>query len=219
MNGNRPDDGSIDDQVSQARLDSLAPMLRDPAVWSEPPSGAADSLVAAIAADRRQHSSSSVTREPATLSDLASRRRRRRAAAWLGVAAAAVILAVGVGLVLSRDDDATKGEQIAIAGTELAPRSSATAIVSNLGAGVAIRLDVQGLDPAPEGSYYHGWLQDTDGDLVSIGTFHMRSGDSTVTLWSGVDVAEYPTLTVTLQSEDDAVGSSGDVVLRGTLAG
>ena len=65
------------------------------------------------------------------------------------------------------------------------------------GAGYAIRLDMAGLPPAAEGEFYEGWLRADDGEMVSVGTFHMRSGDSDVVLWSGVRIAEYHTLIVT----------------------
>jgi hypothetical protein len=55
------------------------------------------------------------------------------------------------------------------------------------------------------------------GDLVGIGSFHMRGGDATVTLWSGVPLVKYPTVSVTIQTEGAGEASSGEVVLRGTL--
>lgn len=55
------------------------------------------------------------------------------------------------------------------------------------------------------------------GEVTSIGTFRMRGGDSTVTLWSGVEIKGFPTLTVTLQDEGGGPESSGRVVLRGSL--
>ena len=51
----------------------------------------------------------------------------------------------------------------------------------------------------PDGTLYEPGNAD-DGEMVSVGTFHMRSGDSDVVLWSGVRIAgppidEYPTPT------------------------
>jgi hypothetical protein len=60
-------------------------------------------------------------------------------------------------------------------------------------------------------------VRSDDGDLVSIGTFHLRGGAAMVTLWSGVPLEDYPTLTVTLQREGAGTDSSGEVVLRGSL--
>ncbi len=207
-----PNDELGDLEATTAVLDALGPSLRDRAVWSEPPASVGDSIVAAIAAERV------TSPAPPATADLDVQRRRRRPGRWLGaVAAAALALAIGAGLLLTREGDEQPGEQLAITGTDLAPDASATAVVDDTGAGVAIRLDLRGLEPAPEGQYYQGWLRNAEGELVSIGTFHMRDGDATITLWAGVEVKDYPTLTVTLQTEDEGTGSSGQVVLRGSL--
>jgi len=207
-----PNDELGDLEATTAVLDALGPSLRDRAVWSEPPASLGDSIVAAIAAERV------TSPAPPATADLDVQRRRRRPGRWLGaVAAAALALAIGAGLLLTREGDEQPGDQLAITGTDLAPDASATAVVDDTGAGVAIRLDLRGLEPAPEGQYYQGWLRNAEGELVSIGTFHMRDGDATITLWAGVEVKDYPTLTVTLQTEDEGTGSSGQVVLRGSL--
>ena len=90
--------------------------------------------------------------------------------------------------------------------------------VEELGSGVAIELDVRGLPPAPPGTYYQGWVKGAEG-LVTVGTFHLRGGDDTVELWSGVPLDRYPTLTVTLQDEGAGQESSGRVVLSGEVGG
>ena len=46
-------DDPDEDRAVAAFLDAVAPTLRDEAVWVEPPAGLADSIVAAIAAERR----------------------------------------------------------------------------------------------------------------------------------------------------------------------
>jgi len=231
-----PNDELGDLEATTAVLDALGPSLRDRAVWSEPPASLGDSIVAAIAAEREGPGSGGVGERsggpaqpmiddhvvtspaPPATADLDVQRRRRRPGRWLGaVAAAALALAIGAGLLLTREGDEQPGDQLAITGTDLAPDASATAVVDDTGAGVAIRLDLRGLEPAPEGQYYQGWLRNAEGELVSIGTFHMRDGDATITLWAGVEVKDYPTLTVTLQTEDEGTGSSGQVVLRGSL--
>jgi hypothetical protein len=45
----------------------------------------------------------------------------------------------------------------------------------------------------------------------------MRGGDE-VTLWAGVDIEDFPVMTVTLEPNDGDPASSGDVVLRGELS-
>ena len=71
------------------------------------------------------------------------------------------------------------------------------------GRGVEITIDIRGLPPAPDGYYYKAGCapRTTTLPVPAIGTFHMRGGDSTVTLWSGVELASYPIVTVTIQTK------------------
>ena len=88
-----------------------------------------------------------------------------------------------------------------MAGTDLASSASATGTVDDTDSGLEIELDIRGLPPAPDGFFYEAWMRtanDDAPDLTAIGTFHMRGGDSTVTLWSAVDVDTHPIITVTL---------------------
>jgi Anti-sigma-K factor rskA, C-terminal len=209
-----------EDRAVAAFLDAVAPTLRDEALWVEPPAGLADSIVSAIAAERALAPRPPVTGMPSGMPTAqpktSARRRRSRATWWIGAAAAAAVAALAIGVVVTRGDGDTV-EQFAIGGTELDSDATATAELTDLPNGVAIKLDISDLDPAPEGHYYQGWVRSDEGETVTIGTFHMRGGDGTVTLWSGVDVAEYPTLTVTLQEEGAGPESSGQVVLRGSI--
>jgi hypothetical protein len=214
-------DDPDEDRVIAAFLDAVAPTLRDEAVWAEPPPGLADSIIAAIAAERQAPPpvvATTPTAVPTAPPSVASARRRRRsrAAWWVGAAAAAAVAALAVGIITTRDDEGPV-EAFAIEGTDLAPDADGSAVVTELGAGVAISLDVHDLPPAPDGYYYQGWVRNAEDDAVTVGTFHMRSGDATVTLWSGVDVHEYSTLTVTLQQEGAGPESSGKVYLRGSI--
>ncbi|MEJ7705278.1 MAG: anti-sigma factor [Geodermatophilaceae bacterium] len=134
----------------------------------------------------------------------------------LGTAGALMgVAAVGTAVVISQTgQDSTV---VALTPTELAPDASGTAELSERPSGFSIELDIDGLPPAAEGSYYQAWLKNADGELVTIGTFHARDGSDDVILWSGVDPADYPTLTVTLQREGEGAQSSGQVVLTGSL--
>ena len=51
--------------------------------------------------------------------------------------------------------------------------------------------------------------EESSGDWVSVGTFHMRGGDGRVVLWSGVPIARYRELLVTAEIEGSA-GGHGD---------
>jgi Anti-sigma-K factor rskA, C-terminal len=215
-------DDPDEDRAVAAFLDAIAPTLRDEAVWVEPPAGLADSIIAAIAAERAAGPTEPGPPQPAAVPTtppvVTPIRRRSRAAWFVGAAAAAAVAALAVGIVVTRGDGESDEEQFAISGTQLAPNAEATAEVNELGAGVAISLDVHDLPPAPAGFYYQGWVRNAEDDSVTVGTFHMRAGDARVTLWSGVDVDEYSTLTVTLQEEGAGPESSGEVVLRGSIA-
>jgi hypothetical protein len=70
------------------------------------------------------------------------------------------------------------------------------------------------------GDFYEGWLKNCAGTgLVPIGTYHELDD---ATGWAGVATADYPILTVTREHvappKDAAQGSSGEVVVSGTLS-
>ena len=132
-----------------------------------------------------------------------------------GCVAAAVILVVALGAALVTSDG-DGGESFALAETDEIPGASGSATVESTGSGLSISLTVEGLPPAEPGTFYQAWMRN-DTDSVPIGTFHAREGDGPIELWSGVDVAEYPTMTVTLQQEGAGPESSGVVVLRGQI--
>lgn len=219
-------------------------LLGDPATWAEPPAAGADALVAAIRAELPQQAqppagawgapgtSGRQSRVPPRWSRPAqgtvhvapssAGRWGARQGVLLAVAAVALVV-VGVvgGLAVGRDSDvgpATGGDEVALAGTDLEPQASGRARVEETGSGVEVWLDVSGLPPAAPGTYYQAWVKG-DGGAVTIGTFHLREGDDPVILWSGVELDDYPTLTVTLQQEGAGAESSGQVVLTGDVGG
>ena len=101
-----------------------------------------------------------------------SRRPRGR---WMAAAAAfALVVAVG-SVILTRPAPV----DFTLAGTELAPAASAEVRLVETPAGIVLRLEVQGLEPAAPGTYYQGWVV-SDAAEVSVGTFHMRGGDGSV---------------------------------------
>ena len=101
------------------------------------------------------------------------------------------------------------GEWFELAATDVIPGASASATVESTGSGLSISLTVDGLPPAEPGTFYQAWMRGDD-DSVPIGTFHARDGDGSIELWSGVDVDDYPTMTVTIQQEGAGPESSGD---------
>ena len=134
-------------------------------------------------------------------------------AAAVGSVAAVVALVFSTMSVLEADKEIV----VAMTGTEIERGAGGQAAVGPSGSGWWIRLDATGLPPAPEGSFYEGWVWSDEGDGVSIGTFHLRGGDTPVTLWSGVEMAEYPSIWVTLEQEDDGPEASDLVVMTGRM--
>jgi hypothetical protein len=172
-------------------------VLRQGAVWADVP----DALDKRVLAAARRPSG-----QPPRL--LGWTRRR-----MLLAAAAALVVPAGIGLLAVQGDDYGHLE---LAGTALATRAHADVALAHTPSGAELRLDVSGLPPAASGTYYEGWLTGDRG-WVSIGTFHLRHGDTDVVLWSGVDSADYPEIAVTVQNEGGGAKSSGQVVLFGEI--
>jgi hypothetical protein len=191
--------------TERTELDRVRALLSDESLWINPPPDLAESIV------RR------IETEPV---DAAPRVGARRAT-WarmsvIGglVAAAALVVAV---LVVGRVAGPDGATQVAFTGTELAPAATGEATMRETESGVAITLRLERLEPAPAGFYYQAWVAGPAGS-VPIGTFHIRDGDEEpIELWSGVDTADYPNVTVTIEPEDGNPASSGLQVLVGEL--
>ena len=200
--------GTLDDALddaTRAELDELRRLFASPSTWDEPPPELADEIVAGIRAEM-----------PDALPTPAPRRRNWMRPVVVVAAAAAVVVAVALGAVLALRDGSDDGASFALAGTDVVPGASGAATVESTGSGLSISLTIDGLPPAEPGTFYQAWMRGDDGS-VPIGTFHAREGDGPIELWSGVDVADYPTMTVTVQQEGAGPESSGIVVLRGEL--
>jgi hypothetical protein len=200
------------DERPPALPDRLLAILRQEELWVDPPVDLEDRTLAALRAE--------LDTSPApTVDEIAvareHRSRRRRWAPMLAAAAAAV--AVGFVATVAVTGNEPDSAVVTLAGTELEPDAAGRATIASMDSGFEIELDISGLPPAPAGAYYQGWLRNEDGDAVTIGTFHGREGTDDIILWSGVDVADYPTLTVTIQQERAGAESSGQVVLRGEI--
>jgi hypothetical protein len=192
--------------MSETELsDGVRSVLEDAATWEEPRGALEQEVVDAIARAARAEA------PPETA------RRASRAARLVPGLAAAVILLFGLAAVLAWPGDGGRDTRaFALAGTARARDASARVSVEETGAGALILFDADGLAPAPPDTYYEGWVDAPSGDKVSIGTFHLHESDRPIALWAGVDLADYPVLTV-IEPEDGDAGSSGNVVLRGSI--
>lgn len=185
---------------------AVARLLEDPAVWTEvSPDLRARTLAEATAAGRAR---------PDQRPTRFGGHRLLLAAAVLLVA---LMVAGGLRLVLASDPEA-RGVEVALSGTDELPGASATAKLTDEPAGVSVLLDVAGIPPAPDGSFYEVWLVGDSGK-VSAGTFHRRGDEDEISLWLGVDPAAYDAITVTRQPIAGGTTAEGVVVLRGELPG
>jgi hypothetical protein len=195
--------GSRQRPVDHEQLDLIRDVLGEASTWSEPPDGVVEGLLATIAGDGDTSND-----EPAALAG------SRRPLLVTAVAVAAITLLV-LGIAWVFDEPATE-TVVAVTGTDLAPSAAGIATLRPTPSGWYIRLDVSGLPAAPEGTYYEGWVWSEE-EGVSIGTFHLHDGAEPVVLWSGVDVAEYPAIWVTLQDEGAGAEASDRIMMKGRI--
>lgn len=191
--------GAGDIPENRENLDAARRVLSSAAAWGVPPDSVAEEVLGEI------RDQTNPFRE--------SRRRispMRLLAAVLTLGA--VVLATVLGLGSLRD-----GTRVDLEGTELLPTATGTAWLEPTDAGWSIWIDLSGLPPADDGYYYEGWVWSDDGDGVSIGTFHLRNGPERLSLWSGVDVADYPSIWISLQAEGGGPAVSDEIVMRGRL--
>jgi hypothetical protein len=197
----------------RADLDELRAILSDPAVWEEPPERLEESIVQAIGEEARHGSPRAAPIRGAPAIRRLTRPRPRLGMAVLTATAAVIALV----LVISRFSSGPAPERFAmvVSGTALAPEAHGTATLTKRQSGWAISLSATGLRRLSGNRYYYqAWLRNRAGILVPVGTFNDARQ---VTLWSGVPVTQYPTLTVTVQPANGRPASSGRRVLIGTI--
>jgi anti-sigma-K factor RskA len=203
-----------------AELDALRAELRAPATWQEPPADLEDRVVMAVtqaAEAAHADTGSRPERKPTTSwwGRLRARLARRPALALslsLPVAAAAAVAIV----LITTSSTTTPELQFAmvVQGTALAPAAHGSATLTKHTSGWQIKLSAVGL-PRREGKqFYEAWLKNAAGILVPVGTFN---DGRDVTLWSGVPVTKFRSLTVTQQVANGNPASSGRRVLTGTI--
>jgi hypothetical protein len=205
------------DAQTRAEFDALRELLGAPGTWAEPDTDLENRIVAAIVAEARTRRAAAPAVSPAP--DRAPRSRwwppvRRPAFALAAAAVAAAVIVIAI----SSGSSSPKPLHFAmvVTGTALAPDAHGSASLTKTGSGWRIRLQATGL-PHLEGShFYQAWLKNAAGVLVPVGTFNDARN---ITLWSGVPVTKFRTLTVTIQPANGDPTSSGRRVMIGTISG
>jgi hypothetical protein len=186
-------------------LDAALAILGDAETWIEPSADLEERVVAAVV-------------PPGSVVSLAERRQHRfsrRRLLLTAVAACLVGMLVATAATLLTERSPSADVHVALSGSPAFSGASASGDIRDTPSGVEIKLTVRGLPRAADGTFYEAWVKRADGILVPIGTFH--TGDGVITLWSGVPLNRYPTLTVTLEDEDGNQASSGRLVLSGSV--
>jgi hypothetical protein len=141
-----------------------------------------------------------------------------RPAYAFGIIAALVIVVAGVAAISTsgggNPSPAPLKFAMVVNGTSLAPGAHGSATLTKMSSGWQVELSATGLPHLANGRYYQAWLKNSAGVLVPIGTFNDALK---VTLWSGVPVTQFQTLTVTRQEANGNPASSGQRVLIGTI--
>ncbi|SBT38731.1 anti-sigma factor [Micromonospora auratinigra] len=193
-----------------AQVPGIEDLLRRGAVWAAVPTELEARILAHVSAAPAPRAGS----VPAAVgaSDRTGRALRRR---HLFALAAGVTALAGIGAYVAfAPSERPAQTQVALAGTGLAETSRGDAVIEDTASGVRLALSFRNLPAAAAGTYYEGWVAGPRGS-VAIGTFHLRKGSDGVVLWSGVDMADYPTIKITLQKEGGGPASSGNVLLIG----
>lgn len=199
------------EEPPEEQIAALGRLLASADLWDDPIAAIEESVVSAISQEAGAPTGSGVT-----IHQIDAVRARRSLPWWSMAAAAIVVIAVGA-LLATRGSDSPElagGTAIALTGTELADTATASAVVSSTPAGLKIVLETEGLDGAPDGTFYEAWVSDGT-TRVSCGTFHLRGGPNPIALWAGIDDPAFRRFSVTLEPADGDSSSSGQVVLAG----
>jgi hypothetical protein len=200
----------------RAELDELRALLQAPATWEQPDPALEDRVVQAIAEATRSEGRDAVRPRPRPQRQGRLRSLLRRPTFAFGAVASAAAATVAIVAVLATSNSGSSPPHFAmvVSGTSLAPSARGSAELTKTTSGWRIELDASGLPHLQNGLFYQAWLKNGGGVLVPVGTFNDARR---VTLWSGVPVTQYPTLTVTEQQANGNPASSGRGVLIGAL--
>jgi Anti-sigma-K factor rskA, C-terminal len=196
----------------RATLDGVRDSLGSWATWVEPDPKLEDLIVEAVVQEAaRARADATAPRRRSFLPRVAL---RRPALAFGSLAAAVAALVAVIVLVAGNGGPAPEQFAMVVTGTAIAPNAHGSATLTKEASGWQVKLSATGLPRLENGLYYQAWLKNAAGILVPIGTFNDARN---VTLWSGVPVTQYRTLTVTIQLANGNPASSGKRAMIGTI--
>jgi anti-sigma-K factor RskA len=135
---------------------------------------------------------------------------------WLPAAAALLVVAI-VGFGVFRMASEQSGG-LALSATDAAPQAGGELRGERIGDNLRIELEAWGLPKPKGGEYYEMWYAKEGGGRVSCGTFAATpDGRASVSMSAPVSAVAYPEIEITQEPDDGDPGSSGKVVLRGSL--
>ena len=136
---------------------------------------------------------------------------------WLPAAAAVLLVAAVLGFGLLRMVSGPP-DGLALTATSAAPQAGGELRGQQVGENFKVELEALGLPEPRAGEYYEMWYAREGGERISCGTFQaQKNGHTTVNMSAPASAVAYPKVEVTLEPDDGDPGSSGRVVLKGSL--
>jgi anti-sigma-K factor RskA len=135
---------------------------------------------------------------------------------WLPAAAALLLVALlSFGVLRTVTDNSNS---LALTATSAAPGAGGELQGEQVGDNIKVELDAWGLPKPKDGGYYEMWYAKAGGGRISCGTFSAQpDGSATVSMSAPVSAGAYPEIEITQEPDDGDPGSSGKVVLKGSL--
>ena len=135
---------------------------------------------------------------------------------WVPVAAAVLVVALLSFGVLRTVIDTSDG--LALTATSAAPEAGGELRGEQIGDNLKVELEAWGLPEPEDGGYYEMWYAKAGGERISCGTFSAQpDGSASVSMSAPVSAVAYPEIEITQEPDDGDPGSSGKVVLKGSL--
>ena len=133
-------------------------------------------------------------------------------------AAAALLLAVGLGIGLLQAISGDSSAEVPLTATALAPGASGELRGEKMGENFQVELEVWGLPKLRKDEYYEMWYAKENGERISCGTFRAQpGGQTTVNLTAPVNAVSYPKIEVTREPDNGNPETSGKEILVGDL--